>query len=383
MRQEQKQDCTRRNSTDRQKTKDDKSYRVQVVLKSLNHYIVFFMFMAFVITCCMVLFVETMAYTMGLTLTEKNVAAAAKLTFGNVLLLSLLCTVVDAIRREYTVNRPVKKIIQAAQKMTEGDFSVRIESMNKVNLEDSFQQIGECFNKLAEELAGTETLRTDFIANVSHELKTPLAVMQNYGILLKQPGLSEELRIEYADAIVSASRRLADLITNILKLNKLENQQIFPAAEEYDLSEQICQCLLNFESVWEKKNIQIETEIDDEVRISSDKELLSLVWNNLFSNAFKFTQSDGVVTVRLKDHKDHVLVQVADAGCGISREVGARIFDKFYQGDTSHATQGNGLGLALVKRIIDITGSDISVESEVGKGSVFTVKLRRSGYGNM
>lgn len=362
---------------------DDGSGRVRKVLQSLNHYIVFFLFMAFVITCCMVLFVETMARTMGLTLTAENVASAAKLTFGNVLLLSLLCSVIDAIRREYTVNRPVKKIIQAAQKMTEGDFSVRIEPLNKVDLEDSFHQIGECFNKLAEELAGTETLRTDFIANVSHELKTPLAVMQNYGTLLKQSGLSEVQRIEYADAIVSASRRLADLITNILKLNKLENQQIFPVAEEYDLSEQICQCLLGFERVWEQKNIQIETEIDEDVEICSDRELLSLVWNNLFSNAFKFTQSEGVVTVCLKDHKDHVLVQVADTGCGMSREVGMRIFDKFYQGDTSHGTQGNGLGLALVKRIMDITGSDISVESEMGKGSIFTVKLRRSFYGNV
>ncbi|MBP3701192.1 MAG: HAMP domain-containing histidine kinase [Lachnospiraceae bacterium] len=358
-----------------------RSGSVRKVLQSLNHYIVFFLFMAFVTTCCMMLFVQTMSRSMGVTFTEENIAMAAKLTFGNVLLLSLLCTVSDAIRREFTVKRPVKKITEAAQQMMQGDFSVRIEPVKGMDLEAGFDQIIECFNKMAEELSGTETLRTDFIANVSHELKTPLAVMQNYGTLLQKPGLSERERMEYAKAITDASRRLASLITNILKLNKLENQQIFPVAAEYDLSEQICQCLLGYEDMWEKKGINIETDIDDSVMIRSDSELLSLVWNNLFSNAMKFTEPGGTVSVSLKDQGSHVAVQVTDTGCGMSRDVGMRIFDKFYQGDTSHATQGNGLGLALVKRIIDITGSDISVESEVGKGSTFIVRMRREHHG--
>ena len=167
------------------------------------------------------------------------------------------------------------------------------------------------------------------------------------------------------------------MMTNILKLNKLEKQQIYPKTEEYDLGEQLCTCLLNYENVWEEKNIEIETEIAEDIKINTDGELLSLVWNNLFSNAFKFTSEGGVVSVNLKATDNHIIVQVKDTGCGMSPEVGKHIFDKFYQGDTSHATQGNGLGLALVKRVIDILQGEISVESTVGKGSTFVVKFRR------
>ena len=166
-------------------------------------------------------------------------------------------------------------------------------------------------------------------------------------------------------------------MTNILKLNRLENQQIYPQTAEYDLSEQLCQCLLQFENVWEKENIGIETDIADGVTVKADAELLSLVWNNLFSNAFKFTEPGGSIFVSLTTTEHHVIVQVKDTGCGMTPEVGAHIFEKFYQGDTSHATQGNGLGLALVKRVMDIMQGQISVESAVGKGTTFTVRIRR------
>ena len=359
------------------------SARLRLVLRFLSHYAVFFLVIGFAITCCTMLFVETMAESMHLLLTSENIEAAAKLTFLNVAILSLLCTAIDWTRRKLTVSRPVKTITDAAQKMMQGDFSVRIPHVHKADFEDNLNRIIDCFNKMAQELAGTETLRTDFIANVSHELKTPLAVMQNYGTLLQQPNLSEEKRLEYAKAITDASRRLADLIGNILKLNKLENQQIFPAAEKYDLSEQICQCLLGYEDVWERKGLNLETDVEDGVTVCSDSELWSIAWNNLFSNAMKFTPEGGTVSVSLKTEGDAAIVRVADTGCGISQETGRHIFDKFYQGDTSHATQGNGLGLALVRRIIDITGSDISVESKIGKGSAFTVILRRNCNGEV
>ena len=243
---------------------------------------------------------------------------------------------------------------------------------------DGFNTIIDYFNRMAEELSGTETLRTDFISNVSHELKTPLAVIQNYGNMLAQPGLSEGQRREYAEAITDTSRRLANLITNILKLNKLENQQIFPTVRTYSLSEQLCECFLSFEGAWDAKNLEIETDLAENVMVDTDAELLSLVWNNLFSNAIKFTEPGGLVSLSLKTEGSLAIVTVSDTGCGISRETGAHIFEKFYQGDTSHAIQGNGLGLALVKRVIDIIGAEISVESEVGKGSTFIVKLKRS-----
>lgn len=349
------------------------------VLKAVHHYAVFFLLMAFVITCCMMLFVSTLSRTMGLTLTEENLQAAAKLTFANVVLLSLLCTVIDGVRRKFTFDRPVKRITDAARKLMNG--VQRACPPGQGDREDGLNPVIDCFNAVAEELSGTETLRTDFVANVSHELKTPLAVMHNYAVMLRKPGLPEEERLEYAGAIADASRRLADLITNILRLNKLENQQIFPNAEEYDLSEQVCRCLLGYEDVWEQKDLNIETDIDDGVMICSDSELLSLVWNNLFSNAMKFTPPGGTVSVSVKGGEGQITVKVSDTGCGISKEVGERMFDQFYQGDTSHSAQGNGLGLALVRRVIDITGSDISVESEVGKGSTFTVRMRREPGG--
>ncbi len=350
-------------------------------LFALRRYIIFFLLMAFVITCCMTLFLDMMTRTTGLELTQEHVEQAAKVTFLNVILLSLLCTVIDGIRRKFMVDRPVGKIVKAAERMVKGDFSVRIPSLRSGDAEDGFDAIANCFNNMAQELSGIETLRTDFIANVSHELKTPLAVIQNYGTLLQQPGLPKEKRMEYAKAVTDASRRLANLITNILKLNKLENQQIYPKAEAYDLGEQLCECLLAFESAWEDKSLEIEADVEDGVTVNADAELLSLVWNNLFSNAVKFTEPHGRVSLSLESEGEFAVVRVSDTGCGIPPEVGRHIFEKFYQGDTSHAAQGNGLGLALVKRVMDIAGGDISVSSEAGKGSTFTVKLRREPDG--
>ena len=350
-------------------------------LFSIRRYLIFFLLMAFVITCCMILFLNMMTRATGFELTQKYIEQAAKVTFLNVALLSLLCTVIDGIRRRIMVKRPVKRIVSAAEQIMKGDFSVRIPSLRSADKMSGFDVIADYFNQMAEELSGTETLRTDFIANVSHELKTPLAVIQNYGTLLQQPSLSEEKRQEYAKAITNTSRRLANLITNILKKNKLETQQIYPKAETYELGEQLCECLLAFESAWEEKDLEIETDVEEEVLVDTDAELLSLVWNNLFSNAVKFTEPGGTISLSLKAEGEFAIVRVSDTGCGISSEVGKHIFEKFYQGDTSHAAQGNGLGLALVKRVIDIVGGDISVSSEVGKGSTFTVKLRREPDG--
>ena len=342
---------------------------------SLGNFLVFFLLIAFVITCCLMLFVSTLQSTLGMAFTEEEISAAAKATMTNVVLISLIFAIIDALRRKFTVQEPVKKITEAANKMIEGDFSVRIKSVSRFGTDNTFNDVINCINKMAEELGGVETLRTDFIANVSHEMKTPLSVMQNYGTLLQAPDLSYEKRIEYAKGITDASRRLSEMVTNILKLNRLENQQIFPEISEFDLGEQICECLLQFENVWENSNIEIETDIAEDVKIKADAELLSLVWNNLFSNAFKFTDNGGTVSVSLTATDDLAIVKVSDTGCGMTQEVGSHIFEKFYQGDKSHSVQGNGLGLALVKRVIDIMNGEITVESEVGVGTTFTVKV--------
>lgn len=353
-----------------------KKLTLQNVLRMISGFLAFFLTIGFAISCCMMLFLNVLADTMNLTFTATNIAAAAKITLVNVLLIAVLFTLVDHIRRKISVDRPVKIITDATEKFMKGDFSVRISPMQGAGSED-FNQIIIAINSMAQELSGIETLRTDFVSNVSHEMKTPLSVMQNYGTLLQGAELSQEKRIEYAKGVTDASRRMADMMTNILKLNRLENQQIFPKMEVFDLGEQLCECLLQYESVWEKANIEIETDIADDVKVKADAELLSLVWNNLFSNAFKFTEAGGTVSVSLAATSHHAIVKVRDTGCGMTPEIGAHIFEKFYQGDTSHSTQGNGLGLALVKRVVDIMQGEINVESTVGKGTTFTVKIEK------
>ncbi|WP_124100092.1 HAMP domain-containing sensor histidine kinase [Ruminococcus sp. Marseille-P6503] len=337
---------------------------------ALLRFVVYFVLIAFVVTCSFLIFLNAMDIEQAAL--EKN----AKRTFLNIIFLTFIFWLFDMIRRELTVERPVRRIIRSLDRIMEGDFSVQIANIREATDSNKFNIIIDRINKMTAELSGVETLRTDFTANVSHELKTPLSAISNYGALLQSPGLSEAERIEYAKAVTDASRRLSGLITNILKLSKLENQQIYPVRKPYDLGEQLCECLLGFEEDWERKKLKIDTDIDENVIISADSELLSLVWNNLFSNAVKFTDENGSIFVSLKKDNGYAVVSVTDTGCGMSAETGKHIFEKFYQGDTSHSSKGNGLGLALVKRAADITGGEISVQSELGKGSVFTVKLR-------
>lgn len=333
-----------------------------------------FLFVAFSVSANLLLFITLM------DLDEATIRVNGLLVFGNTLFLSLFLCGVFLLFRSLTVNRPVRKILAATERLKKGDFSARIQPLFHLmpDLFDQFDPIIDAVNHMAEELGSVETLRTDFISNVSHELKTPLAVIQNYSTLLQEPNLPEEKRLEYSVAVTDASKRLTSLITNILKLNKLENQQIYPEKHRYNLGEQLCECFVAFESDWERKNLQIETDIDEDIYINADKELVSLVWNNLLSNALKFTYPGGTISLALKTEGENAVVTVKDNGCGMSPEVVGHIFEKFYQGDRSHATQGNGLGLALAHRVIDVMDGEISVESTLGAGSCFTVKLQRS-----
>ncbi len=337
------------------------------ILGFVKNYLIMFLLISFAVTCSMLLFLQAMEIDLA------DIEKTAALTFGNIFLITAIVSTIDGVRKYVFIELPLKKLLDATYKITRGDFSVRVKMPRFVNRD--FRRIIDAFNKMAEELSGIETLRNDFISNVSHEIKTPLAVIQNYSSLLASADLSDCERIEYAGKISESSRRLSGLVSNILKLNKLENQSIFPLREEFDLSEQICECLLDFERIWEEKQIELDVQIEENITVRSDPELLSLVWNNLLSNAFKFTECGGKVSVTLKRMENKILFSVSDTGCGMDADTGAHIFEKFYQGDTSHATSGNGLGLPLVKRVINITSSDISVESRLGDGSTFTVIL--------
>lgn len=266
--------------------------------------------------------------------------------------------------------RASKPYLEALQRVAECDFSVRITDPSVF----SNFGIAQNFNNMAQQLQSVETLREGFINDFSHEFKTPIVSIAGFAKLLKDPGLSAEQRNEFLDVIIAESDRLVGLSESVLMLNRLDSQVV--VKEQYSLDEQLRQCVLMFDRQCQAKDISLEADIDDNIIINSNAKLLNQVWVNLLSNAVKFTQNGGSVTVECKRINSVVTVKIADNGCGMSAEVMQNIFNKFYQGDKSRTTQGNGLGLSIVKKIVEILNGEISVYSEVGKGSAFTVTFK-------
>lgn len=278
-----------------------------------------------------------------------------------------------------TYEEPLHKLAEATEQVANGDFSVYVPTIHTSDRLDYLDVMILDFNKMVEELGSVETLKTDFVSNVSHEMKTPIAIIKNYAELLQTGKGTEEDRLEYARNIEEAAGRLSSLISNILRLNKLEHQQIDPEIESYDLCGQLEACILNYEEMWDEKDLDLEVDLEEKTVVDADKSLMELVWNNLLSNAIKFTEPGGRVAVRQTFSDGYAVVEVTDTGCGMSRESIRHIFDKFYQGDTSHSQEGNGLGLALVRRILVLMNGEISVVSEAGSGSTFTVRIPAAG----
>ena len=284
-------------------------------------------------------------------------------------------TLFTRMKIKSTYEEPLHKLAEATEQVANGDFSVYVPTTHTSDRLDYLDVMILDFNKMVEELGSVETLKTDFVSNVSHEMKTPIAIIKNYAELLQTGKGTEEERIEYARSIEEAASRLSGLITNILRLNKLEHQRIDPEIETYDLCAQLEECILNYEDMWDEKDLELEVDIEEKTVVDADKNLMELVWNNLLSNAVKFTEPGGKVTVRQTSSDGYAVVEVTDTGCGMSRESIRHIFDKFYQGDTSHSKEGNGLGLALVSRILMLMDGEISAASEEGRGSTFTVRI--------
>ena len=271
----------------------------------------------------------------------------------------------------YQVLKPLNELITATREVAKGNFKVKVKGSSDKN------ELGELirsFNNMTNELNGIELFRKDFINNFSHEFRTPIVAIRGFARQLQKDSLTDEQRKEYTDIIISESERLTNMSSNILLLTKLENQEIITDKETFCLDEQLRSCILLLQSQWEKKNISFQLELDP-VDYWSNEEMLSHVWLNLLGNAIKFSSSGGEIIVRCWNEGGDIKVKIADQGIGMDDETKQHIFEKFYQGDLTHNTEGNGLGLPLVKRIIDLCKGEIQVTSQLGKGTEFYIQL--------
>lgn len=283
----------------------------------------------------------------------------------------IIGVVVSTISSKVVLKR-IRQFIEATGKLSRGDFSTRL----NIKYPPEFIVLSKNFNRMAEELGSMEVLRTDFINNFSHEFKTPIISIKGFAEILKDESLSKEERDEYLDIIIEESQRLSYLATNVLNLSKIEGQAILKDKQRFNVGEQIRQSILLLEPKFKEKNISLNINIDD-CTLVGNKEMLSHVWLNLLGNSIKFTNKNGVIGVNVKKVEDNIIITFSDNGIGINENAIPKIFDKFYQGDTSHATKGNGLGLTMVKKIVDLHLGTINCESVVSKGTKFTIILPR------
>lgn len=271
---------------------------------------------------------------------------------------------------KYIIN-PIKKLGKAFNELSEGNFKVKVNEDEKI---EEIKDIAKQFNAMVYDLSHIETLRNDFVANVSHEFKTPISSIEGYATLLQNPNLSKEKKEYYINKILENSTRLSTLTSNMLLLTKLENQKLVLDNKQFRLDEQIRKTILLLEDKWSKKNIQFDMDLKLQMYYGSEQ-LLSQVWYNIIDNAIKFSKENKSIKITIEKDDYYINVSIKDYGCGISNEVLKHIFEKFYQGDSSRKDEGNGLGLALVKRIVNICNGKIIVESKENIGTTFIVKL--------
>ena len=291
-----------------------------------------------------------------------------------VLLISILSGAAIAVGLSKIFVSPMMKLGDAMRKVAGGDFSVRLDCTSRIR---DVREVYGSFNTMVKELGNTETLQTDFVSNVSHEFKTPINAIEGYASLLQDSQLTDEQKNAYIDKIIFNTRRLSDLVGNILLLSKVNNQTISLKASTFRLDEQVRQSILALESKWEKKEIEFDIDLD-EIEYTGYENLLSHVWLNLIDNAVKFSPQNGQIRIRLKQLAGSVTFSIWDNGLPIPEADIGRIFNKFYQGDNSHASEGNGLGLALVRKIVAAAHGTINVTSSEDAGTEFVVALPNS-----
>lgn len=309
-------------------------------------------------------FIDNVAHTLN---PDWNVPLLLELVIVSVVVGGVMTAVISR-----AFFNPVKNLRQAMDKVANGDFAIQLDTDKSSSGE--IKELYAGFNLMTNELKATEILQTDFISNVSHEFKTPINAIEGYSTLLQGCENLDDDQKEYVEKILFNTGRLSSLVSNILLLSKIENQSIQAKREVFSLDEQIRETIVALETAWAPKNIELDVELDS-VKYNGNEIMMRHIWSNLISNAIKFTPENSTVSIRLRNQKDKFIFSVTDQGEGLSDEAQKHLFDKFYQADTSHKSEGNGLGLALVKQILDIDGGDITAENVNGGGCRFTVTL--------
>ncbi len=335
------------------------------LLYNLSSYIVFLITVSIVVSIGIVIYSNVKDF-------ETSVLAIFVLLY--ILFTALVFFVIDYIRRNIIIQRPLNDILDATNLISKGEFDIKLKPRHNYNNYDELDRIMININKMALGLKNDEILKKDFISNFSHEIKTPIAIMNGYINLLKRNEMSKEERDEYIDKLYNSSINLSNLISNILKLNKLENSEI--ELNDVNLSNVLENVIISYDELINNKKINLDIDMDDRLIKYTNESFIQLIFSNLISNAIKFSKEEGKVEIKLKNKNDYIEFMVKDNGIGMSKDTIVHIFNRFYQGDTSHKTEGNGLGLSMVKRAIDRLGYKISIESEEERGSTFIVVIR-------
>ena len=320
---------------------------------------------------------DILAFTANITIGmvtggTSNTTGVIASVAGSIIIGTMLSLIVGS-----TVLKPLSELISATKRVSDGDYTAKLEiGWSEKHTVRELSDLIKRFNEMTEELRSTELFRKDFISSFSHEFKTPLASIRGFARQLYEGGLTPEQQREFSKIILDETEYLSELSANTLLLTNLENKDIISEKSEFSLDEQLRDCMLRLEPLWSEKSIEIDMEALDEVSFYWNEQLLAHIWNNLFDNAVKFTPNGGTIRVSCTRSGRDVTVTVSDSGIGIPEQALPHIFERFYQADRSHATRGNGLGLALVKRIAELCGGGVEVSSEEGNGSAFTVRLK-------
>lgn len=332
------------------------------ILSNINIFFTILVFVEFIVTIAFASFVQWV------------LESVLQITIPTTLFLLLVGAFMGSAIA-FLVNRvffePIEKLKDGMNDVSDGDFSVKIDTNSPIN---EVKELYDSFDLMVKELSATEILQSDFMSNVSHEIKTPVNAIEGYAMLLESEEITPEEQQEYVEKILFNTKRLSELVGNVLLLSKIDNQAIPKNEKKFRLDEQIRQSIMQLETKWTDKDIELDVELD-KVEFIGNATLLIHIWDNLINNAIKFNNQGGVVKLRLTSDVDNVVFSVEDNGPGISEESMKHIFDKFYQADSSHRQEGNGLGLALVKRIVDLYDGDIGVENLPVAGCRFTVVL--------